>query len=273
MDDRSFELIKDVGVFLAGGVATVVYQKLKDRPAVLKKDVFIQRLAFSTATKDFGSIQILFNGNPTNSLYLITAVISNDSNKDFKELNIQFGVPVGYTIQYHWALNEVDGIYKTLSYTKKYFEEVQEVQRKRKELGKADDPDFIHPDIKEQVIKITRHRLFEIDMFKRKTKATFEFLVEDVYGNAAEPSLFVTVPESATEIIEATEQSKLEKRKRRFIEWVGLIIFLLCSYPIYKYSTTIGFAIGLMIINLFCCSIVAVGLYSVIIWVKKYFSV
>lgn len=273
MDDKSFDLIKDVAIFLAGGVATVVYQKLKDRPAVLKKNVFIQRLAFSTATKDFGSIQILFNGNPTNSLYLITVVISNDSNKDFKELNIQFGVPVGFTIQYHWATNEVDGIYKTLPYTKKYFDEVQEVQRKRKELGKAEDPNFIHPDLKEQVIKITRHRLFEIDMFKRKTKATFEFLVEDVYGNAVEPTLFVTVPESATEIVEATEQSKLEKRKRRVIEWVGLLIFILCSYPIYKYSTSIGYAIALMIVNLFCCSIVALGFYNLTIWVKRYFSV
>jgi hypothetical protein len=273
MDDKSFDLIKDVGFFLAGGIATIFYQKIKDRPAILKKDVFIQRLAFSTATKDFGSIQILFNGNPTSSLYLITAVISNDSNKDFKELNIQFGVPEGFTIQYHWALNEVDGIYKTLSYTQKYHEAVQEVQRKRKELGKDDDPNFIHPDIKEQVIKITRHRVFEIDMFKRKTKATFEFLVEDIYGNATEPSLFVTIPESATEIIEATEQSKLEERKRKFIEVVGLIIFILCSYPVYLYSTTIGFAIGLMIVNLFCCSIVAVGLYNSITWAKKYFSV
>lgn len=273
MDDRNFDLIKDVGIFLAGGVATIIYQRLKDRPAILKKDVFIQRLAFSTATKDFGSIQILFNGNPTNSLYLITAVISNDSNKDFKELNIQFGVPGGFTMQYHWALNEVDGIFKTLPYTKKYFDEVQEVQRKRKELGKDDDPNFIHPDIKEQVIKITRHRVFEIDMFKRKTKATFEFLVEDVYGNATEPSLFITIPETATEIVEATEQSKLEKRKRKFIEVVGFIIFLLCSYPIYKYSTTIRFAIGLMIVNLFCCSIIALGLYNLITWAKKYFSV
>lgn len=261
------EAIKYLGGFLVGFVASVIKKKIENKETLFKKRTFTQRIGFSAENRDWGDIQMLYNGEPINNLYSLTVEIHNDSSKDFSNVVVEISVPFGSTIYRHLGRLYYGELTKDLSLVKEYNEYFEDV-RKRYQAAKAVDPKI--PDqLQDEVTFITRHRRFDVQVFKRKTKSVFTLLVESF--DDVEPYLNVSILEEGINLVTYQEETKRKEIKKKWVDSLSFGFFIGLAFPIYKYSNTISVAVLLMVANVFVCYLLALGLYQLGIWIKKYF--
>lgn len=258
------ETLKYVGTFIVGGVVFLIKEKYQNRKAIFTKRIWGQRLAFSMQSQDWGNIQILYNGGPSNNLHILSAEIANTSNNDFPKLVFEFSVPVGCTIYRHQGQLLYDDLTKDLSLQKDFNDRFEDVRTKHQISIQNQQPidSFLQSDIN----FVTRHRRFDIPLIKGKTKAVFHFLVEDFEDK---PYLNISVLEPGIKLTTYQDEAERKAKKKKWIEYGGLIIFLILSYPVYRFSNTISLAILLMIINLFIASFISLGVYYLILWIRR----
>jgi len=260
------ELLKYIGSFLIGGIVFLIKERYENRKAIFTKRVWGQRLGFSVQSQDWGNIQILYNDQPTNNLHIISAEVANTSNKDFSNLTLEFSVPKGAVIYRHQGQLLYDNLTKDLSLQKEFNDQFENVRQRH--LTIIQSQQTIDEALQNEINFVTRHRRFSLPVIQGKTKAVFHFLVED-YEN--KPYLNVSLLEPNLRLVTYQDETERKASKKKWTEHGGLIIFLIISYPIYKYSSTVSLAIILMIINLFIASIIAVGFYYLFLWIKKVF--
>lgn len=258
------DILKYVGTFAVGGIVFLIKEKYTNRKAVFTKKIWGQRLAFSHQSQDWGNIQILYNDAPSNNLHIISAEITNSSNKDFSKLMFEFSVPVGCTIYRHIGQLMYDDLVKDLSLQNDFNDKFEDV-RTRHQLA-VQNPQPIENNLQNEINFVTRHRRFDIPLIKGKTKAVFHFLVEDFEDK---PYLNVSILEPGIKVINYQDEAEIKETKKKWTEYGGLIIFLIFAFPIYKYSNSISFAVLMMIINLFIASFIALGLYYSFLWIKR----
>lgn len=258
------DILKYVGSFLFGGIAFLIKEKYQNRKAVFTKRTWGQRLGFSVQSQDWGNIQILYNNQPSNNLHILSAEITNTSNKDFPKLNFEFSVPIGCIIYRHQGQLIYDDLTKDLSLQKDFNDQFEDVRKRH--LSALDNQQSIDNVLQSEINFVTRHRRFDIPLIKGKTKAVFHFLVEDYENN---PYLNISILEPDLKLVTYQDETERKAIKKKWTEYGGLLVFIIMSYPIYKYSNSISFAIILMIVNLFFASIIALGVYYLFLWIKK----
>jgi hypothetical protein len=261
------EVLKYVGGFIGGFAASIIQRKFDNKETVLKKRVFTQQLGFSVESQDWGNIQILYNDKPSNNLYTLTVEIINDSSKDFSNLTVEISVPLDCTIYRHFGQLWYDDLIKDLSLKNDFYTYLEDVRLRYNSL--RDNNQIIPEELNKEVAFVTRHRKFELPVFNRKTKSVFHFLVENLDNE--EPSINVSILEPGIRITTFQEEAKQKELKKKWTEIISVLLFILLSYPIYKYSPNILTSVLLMISNLFIGSFLAIGIYQLVRWAKKYF--
>lgn len=258
------EILKYVISFFFGGIAFFLKEKYQNRKSILTKRVWGQRLGFSVQSQDWGDIQILYNGQESNNLHVISAEINNTSNKDFPNLIFEFSVPIGCTIYRHFGQLHYDDVVKDLSLQKEFNQIFEDVRNRNAE--RLQNQQELDPILDKDISFVTRHRRFLIPLIKCKTKAIFHFLVEDEEDN---PYLNISILEPNLRLVAQQDENDRMKTQKKITEYGGMILFLIISIPIYLYSTTVGMVTILMIINLFSASVISLGFYNFYNWIKK----
>ncbi|SFH47790.1 hypothetical protein [Pedobacter insulae] len=258
------DIFKYVGTFIIGGIVFLIKEKYTNRKSIFTKRTWGQRLAYSLQSQDWGNIQILYNGQTSNNLHIISAEIINTSHNDFARLMFEFSVPVGCMIYRHQGQLLYDDLTKDLSLEKDFNDKFEDVRTRHLIAFEGKQP--INNSLQNEINFVTRHRRFDIPLIKGKTKAIFHFLVEDFEDN---PYLNISILEPGIKVITYQDETERKEVKKKWTEYGGLIVFLVFVYPIYKYSNSVSSAIWLMIINLFFASFVSLGLYYFSLWVKK----
>ncbi|HEX8460988.1 MAG TPA: hypothetical protein VF623_06145, partial [Segetibacter sp.] len=204
------------------------------------------------------------NNQPSNNLHIISAEITNTSNKDFSDLVFEFSVPIGSVIYRHFGQLFYDNLTKDLSLQKDFNDQLESVRTRHLQL--TQNQPAIDNALQNEINFVTRHRRFSIPLIQGKTKAIFHFLVED-YEN--KPYLNISILEQGLRLVPYQDETERKALKKKWTEYGGLFVFLMLAYPIYRYSNTISLAIFLMILNLFIASIIALGFYYLFLWIKK----
>lgn len=259
-----FDILKYVGSFLVGGISFLLKEKYQNKKAVFTKKTWGQRLGFSVQSQDWGNIQILYNNQPSNNLHILSVEITNTSNKDFPKLNFEFSVPVGSTIYRHQGQLIYDDLIKDLLLEKTFNDKFEDVRKRH--LSALENQQNIDNALQSEINFVTRHRTFDIPLIKGKTKAIFHFLVEDYNNN---PYLNISILEPDLKLVTYQDDNQRKAIKKKWTEYGGFLVFVIISYPIYKFSTSISLAIILMIVNLFFASIIALGFYYLFLQFKK----
>jgi len=258
------DIIKYVGTFVVGGIAFLVQEKYTNRKAIFTKKIWGQQLAFSLQSQDWGNIQILYNDVQSNNLHILSAEITNSSDKDFAKLMFEFSVPERCTIYRHQGQLLYDDLTKDLTLQKEFNDTFEDVKTQHQATIQSQKQ--IDNVLQSRINFVTRHRRFDIPLIKGKTKAVFHFLVEDLDNN---PFLNISILEPGIKVTTYQDEAERKESKKKWTEYGGLIIFLLFSFPVYKYSNSISMAILLMIINLILSSIISLGVYYFFQWIKK----
>ncbi len=258
------DILKYIGSFLVGGIVFLIKEKYQNRKAIFTKRTWGQRLAFSVQSQDWGNIQILYNGSPSNNLHTLSAEITNTSNKDFSKLTFEFSVPLGCTIYRHQGQLIYDNLTKDLSLQEDFNDKFEDVRQRHLAIIENQQP--VGNALQSEINYVTRHRALAIPLIKSKTKAIFHFLVEDFEDK---PYLNISILEPGLKLTTYQDEAERKVTKKKWTEYGGLIVFLLFSYPVYKFSNTISLAILLMIINLFIASFISLWIYYIFLWTKK----
>jgi hypothetical protein len=258
------DTLKYIGSFLVGGIVFLIKEKYQNRKSIFTKRTWGQQLAFSVQSQDWGNIQILYNGSPSNNLHILSAEITNTSNKDFSKLTFEFSVPIGSTIYRHQGQLIYDDLTKDLSLQKDFNDNFESVRQRHLTFIQNQQP--VDSTLQSEINYVTRHRAFDIPLIKSKTKAVFHFLVED-YENS--PYLNISILEPGLKLTTYQDEAERKATKKKWTEYGGLIVFFLLSYPVYRLSNTISLAILLMIVNLFIASFISLGIYYLVLWLKK----
>jgi len=258
------DILKYLGTFLVGGIVFLIKEKYQNKKAIFTKRTWGQRLAFSVQSQDWGNIQILYNGSSSNNLHTLSAEITNTSNKDFPKLNFEFSVPVGCTIYRHQGQLVYDDLTKELSLQKDFNEKFESVRERH--FAVIESKQIIDNSLQSEINYVTRHRTFDIPLIKSKTKAIFHFLVEDDEDN---PYLNISILEPGLKLTTYQDETERKATKKKWTEYGSLIVFIILAYPIFRMSNTISLAILLMILNLFFASFISLGVYHLVLWLKK----
>ena len=258
------DILKYVGTFIVGGITFLFKEKYQNRKAVFTKRTWGQRLAFSVQSQDWGDIQILYNGSPSNNLHTLSAEITNTSNKDFPELTFEFSVSIGCTIYRHQGQLIYDELIKDLLLKKDFNDKFESVRQRHLALIDSQQP--VDSSLQGEINYVTRHRIYDIPLIKSKTKAIFHFLVEDFEDK---PYLNISILEPGLKLTTYQDEAERKATKKKWTEYGGLIVFIILAYPIYRFSNTVSLAIILMIINLFIASFISLGIYYLILWLKR----
>ena len=148
---------------------------------------------------------------------------------------------------------------------KKDFNDKFESVRQR-HLALIDSQQPVDSSLQGEINYVTRHRIYDIPLIKSKTKAIFHFLVEDFEDK---PYLNISILEPGLKLTTYQDEAERKATKKKWTEYGGLIVFIILAYPIYRFSNTVSLAIILMIINLFIASFISLGIYYLILWLKR----
>jgi hypothetical protein len=111
-------LLGYAATFLGGAILAHLWDRIIRRITVLRYTVFHQHIALSGADSRLGSIKVQYNEVLVNSLYLSTVEISNDTNRDIANLEIEVVCDQTSTILKSEALNKSSA--RTLNLTERY---------------------------------------------------------------------------------------------------------------------------------------------------------
>ena len=82
------KLILVIVAALLGGIVTIITQRLLNRRALFTYSVLHNQVGLSAEDAVYGSVQIAWNNNPVDHLYLSAVELTNQSTKDFESVTV-----------------------------------------------------------------------------------------------------------------------------------------------------------------------------------------
>lgn len=104
--------------FLSGVIITRILDKFKNRISFLKYTVWHQHLGASVDDSRFGSVKLLYNEKPIKNLYMSTILLSNESNRDLSNIEINIACNPDSAILISYGRNKASA--NELSFTDRY---------------------------------------------------------------------------------------------------------------------------------------------------------
>lgn len=267
------DVLKIVIPFILGVVSTLLFKRKDNKQILLKKRVTIQRLGFTAENQLWGNLKLLYDNVPTNNIHFITIEILNDTERDCEDLIFDFALPETCRIYKHNGQLFTNNVSLELLLEENFKSELDTTRDKYLATQHSESTDIrISPTLQEAIVFYSRHRKFEVPVLNRSSMLRFEFFAENVASNIIEEKdVFCDIIETGIKVIPYIEQEKLEKVQNKWTGIIFMIVFVLFSYPIYKYTTNPTLAVAMMIANFFFNLFFSVFLYRFFFWLKKTF--
>jgi len=206
-------------------VAIGIYlEKFKSRLTLLKYRLFFHPLATATQHSYWGNIAVYYNNRQTNHLSFVTIDITNDSNTDLEDVNIDFWVDPDSQILGQSGFYEQSGnaiLLEQKHYN--YFQQVIQRYEQDEQLKQA-DPNHITPtQLQNEINWILTNKKFHLPIFNRHTSIRLNLLTENFQGQ--QPKTRVSVLHKSVKLIEQEEKAQEDKKL-----WIGMIVWGLLSF-------------------------------------------
>lgn len=255
--------------FFLGVIATWLYKKWDNRQTLLKKRVFINQMGFSAQHQDWGSLELYYEGRPANNIHYISVEIINDSNRDLKDINFDIAFPLNCIIYKDRAQYWSNGLSLDLFLEKGFYDFFERIRNEsNNHIGTY--PNTPYPsNLQNAINQVTRQRKYSVPVLNRDSKLVIEIMAEFTTNLISEEDVYMEFFSTGIKVIPYIEDAKREKLKKSWIEYGGLFIYILFSYPVYLLTHNPGLIVLFMIINLFFAGIIALQLYNLFQWLKK----
>jgi hypothetical protein len=131
-------VLKNLVIFALGALIMHLWARFKNRTSLLKYTVWHQYLGGSLENSPFGSVKLLYNDRPMESLYMSTVTLSNASNKDLANLEVNVKCDPNSAIMISRAITKASQ--NELEFTEKYKAVIDEkdVQKAHLIFGRRD---------------------------------------------------------------------------------------------------------------------------------------
>jgi hypothetical protein len=263
-----YKWLTPIITLIVGSISGVLLEKFKNRTVFLKKRVNIQLIASSSNSPDWGKINILHDGQTSNSLYAATIEIINDSSVDLDELVAEFSVnSPAFIVRDSGALTDND-VSKQLLWEANYSRQFLNVQKLNDErlLNKETQEDKL---LDNQTDFITHNRQYVVPIFNRGSKVVFNVLI-DCFQDI--PQVNVAIFELGVKLITQQDADTEKKNRQAIVNIIAAILFIISAFPTINYASNISWGVWVMVINSLAVYIVAWPLYFTFIFLKRYFT-
>ncbi|MBB5396551.1 hypothetical protein [Mucilaginibacter sp. AK015] len=244
---------------LFGGIAI---ERFKNRTIVLEKTVNFQRIAFAANDNDFGSIEITYNGGPSQNLYSGYIEIENNSSKSIKDFILDISVDEGFFIYKDKGLLIQRELTKTLFNTTEYITRRENVFSNMENENKPDD-------YNDDLDYIVRHRQYIIPVLNSKSRIGVNLLIDGAHNlNMINVGVF----EENVDLIFKIDNETMQKNRKAIIAILAGVVFILSAFPTITYAPTIKIAVWIVVINSVTCYLVAWAIYLLFVFFRSFFK-
>ncbi len=200
-------------------------EKFKSRLVFLKYRLLFNSLGTTIQNEFWGNIEVHYRGRKTNHLSFVTIELTNDSNVDLENVNIDTWVDTDSQMLGHDGYYDETGnvILLEQGYYNYY---TQVIQRNQEDIEYRNaNPDHITPlQLTNEIKWILSNKKFNLPIFNRHTSIRINLLIENFKGEV--PDVKVSVLHKSVKLI--TQRDKAEEEKRLGINMIiwGLIVFI-----------------------------------------------
>jgi len=215
-------------------VIGIYLEKFKARLVFLKYRLFFNALGTTIQNEFWGNIQVSYMGRQTNHLSFVTVEMSNDSNNDLENVNIDLWVDQDSQFLGHNGFYD-EGGNSILLEQKYYAYYTQVLQRNDDDLElRAINPDHITPiQLSNEINWILTNKKFHLPIFNRHTSIRINLLTENFKGKT--PQVRVSVLHKSVKLV--TQKDKSEEEKRLGINMIiwGLLAFIFGTWIVQRH--------------------------------------
>lgn len=227
---------------LTGFISLVIgiyIEKFKSRVTYLKYRLFFNPLATSTQDSFWGNITVLYNGRRTNHLSFGTIEISNDSNSDLQDVNIDVWVDSNSKILGQNGHYEQTG--NAIFLEKKHEDYIQSILHKieNEEAIKSKNSNYMTPTyLQNEINWVYTNRKFQLPIFNRKTSIKLNILTENLQG--FKPIITTSILHKSVKLIEQNDKSQEDRKLGLGMVIWGLIFYILGLFILNKYFINVS---------------------------------
>lgn len=208
-------------------------EKFKTRLVFLKYKLYFNALGTTIQNEFWGNIEVLYKGRQTNHLNFVTIEISNESNVDLENVNIDVWVDQESQILGHDANYIENG--NIILLENNYYALYSDVLRKNQQdiEEKEKNKNHITPtQLINEVNWILTNKKFHLPILNRRNSIRINLLIENFKGEI--PNVKVSVLHKSVKLV--TQRDKAEEEKRLGINMIvwGLLIFWISAWFIHQ---------------------------------------
>ncbi|MCE7058145.1 hypothetical protein LZF95_25910 [Algoriphagus sp. AGSA1] len=246
-------------------------EKFRARLVFLKYKLLFNSLGTTIQNEFWGNIEVSYRGRQTNHLSFVTVEMTNDSNVDLENVNIDVWVDADSQMLGHDGYyNESGNIILLEQGYYNYYTQI--IQRNQEDMDSRNaDPAHVTPlQLTNEINWILTNKKFHLPIFNRHTSIRINLLTENFKGQT--PQIKVSVLHKSVKLI--TQRDKAEEDKRLGINMIvwGLIVFIVASFAIQRFY--IDATIPIIIIGIIGVLQLFIGLliYRLIRFIKQMLS-
>lgn len=251
--------------FILGTFGGVILERFKNRLIILKKIISTQIVALSSQSPDWGNIEILYNGELSNTLYTSFIEIKNDSLRDLEKLTIEIAVNKGASIYKNSGYLIQHDVYRELSLEEEYSDHFSEVQAQNNDdtIVRNDEEKV---EFESEIDYVVRHKKYLTPVLNRNSKITFNLLIDNPHGK---PDVTVAIFEKGVTLVSEEDAEQQNKKRTNIVNIIAALLFVSSAYPTIKYSMNINWAVWVMVVNSILIYAVAWPIYLFYSFFKK----
>ena len=214
-------------------VIGIYLEKFKVRLVQLKYRLFFNALGTTIQNEFWGNIEVRYMGRQTNHLSFITIDLTNDSNVDLENVNVDIWVDQESQILGHNGFYSESG--NMILLEQEYYNQLQQVIQRNKDDSEqaAIDPNHVKPNqLTNETSWILSNKKFRLPIFNRHTSIQLNLLTENFKGKV--PQVRVSVLHKSVKLVTQDDKSAEEKKLGiNMIIW-GLVFFVAGSWFVHN---------------------------------------
>lgn len=215
--------------FILGAIVMHIWDRFKNRIACLRYTVWHRYLAATADDPRFGSVKVLYNNNPVASLYMTTAIISNENNKDLSNFDINIVCDQDSAILISYGRNT--GSLNELEFTDKY-------------------TDLLIKQQPENMPQIFGRRDYKIPVLNRNGKIEFALLITNFKGRQPFITLSCDYPGVKMKYAKVSAELLGESLILSSL-WGSILAIFLCVFIIFFISNKVTAVLMATLVSLF----------------------
>lgn len=253
---------------LVGLVVGRILERYKNRIVYLRQNSWMQHLALSGQIPG-ATIQILYNGSPSNSLYNGYLELTNNSNQDIEDFTVHLSVNESAAIYQNSGTLYEDAISKVLLLDKEFhaqsFEFLNECFSKDRKETEIEEID-----LQRRKVHFVTNKIYHIPVLNRKATIAFSFLIDCPTGT---PDMLATIGNKKGIKIVPEITDKYRNRANLIqISIISCVLYFASLFPIINYSPSISWAIWINVVSGIACTLLAFPINVLIKWIVSKFK-